>query len=120
VRPDDGLDLGLWTGPGLSPADLLAPLDVHVHATALDLGLTARPRADGRAVEEVTAALRRVDPLDPVRFDFALARPGIAGRCGHRPDPRTCPDCDLVSCCRHGRRTTREDADTPSRGAATT
>jgi len=102
LRPDDGVDLGLWRGR-LSSRDLIVPLDVHVHRTARSLGLTSRRQADWRAAEEVTAALRCVDPLDPVRFDFALARPGILGRCRHRPFAPGCLPCELRAVCRHGR-----------------
>jgi uncharacterized protein (TIGR02757 family) len=103
VRPDDGLDLGLWGGGGaLGPAHLLLPLDTHVHRVVLDLGLTRRPRPDWAAAVEATAGLARFDPLDPVRFDFALARPGIVGRCRHRHVPEVCGACDLAPCCRHG------------------
>jgi uncharacterized protein (TIGR02757 family) len=103
VRPDDGVDLGLWRDPRLSPADLLVPLDVHVHRIAVQVGLTERPRPDWRAAEEVTAALRHYDPLDPVRFDFALARPGIVGRCRYRHVAEVCGACDLRPACRVAR-----------------
>lgn len=78
VREDDGLDLGLWNG-SLRPRDLLLPLDTHVHRLAVDLRLTSGKRPDWKASVEATAALARFDPDDPVRFDFALARPGILG-----------------------------------------
>jgi uncharacterized protein (TIGR02757 family) len=101
VRGDDGLDLGLWT-EGLAPHDLLLPLDVHAHRVASLLGLTVRPRPDWRASEEVTAALRRYAPDDPVRYDFALVRPGILGRCRYRHVPDVCAACDLRAVCREG------------------
>lgn len=75
VRPDDGVDLGLWTC--LSPRDLLMPVDVHVSRAARGLGLTRRATVDHRFALEVTKALRAFCPEDPVKYDFALARPGI-------------------------------------------
>lgn len=102
VRPDDGLDLGLWTHGPLRPRDLLLPLDTHVHRTVRDLGLTRRAVADWRCAAEVTARLAAFDPDDPVRYDFALARPGIAGGCRHRHVPAVCGGCALVAACRHG------------------
>lgn len=97
VRRDGG-DLGLWTH--LSPADLVIPVDTHVHRVARFLGLTRRRTADWRAAEEITAALRRFDPADPVRYDFALAHLGISGACrGHR-DEAVCPGCPLDAICR--------------------
>ena len=78
VRRDDrGVDFGLWTR--LAPADLIIPIDVHVERVARGLGLLTRPAVDWQAAEELTAALRRFDPLDPVRYDFALFGLGVAG-----------------------------------------
>jgi uncharacterized protein (TIGR02757 family) len=74
VRHDE-VDVGAWTS--LTPAELVIPLDTHVHRIALALGLTRRASADLRAALETTAALRVFDPIDPVRFDFSLARLGI-------------------------------------------
>ncbi len=106
VRPDDGLDLGLWNG-NLLPRHLLLPLDTHVHRIAVDVGLTARARPDWRASVEATATLSRFDPEDPVRFDFALARPGILGRCLHRLVPDVCGACPLDPVCAKGARAAR-------------
>jgi uncharacterized protein (TIGR02757 family) len=90
-------DLGAWTG--IRPDQLVIPLDVHVHRVARFIGLTARNDASWRTAAEVTAALRILDPQDPVRFDFALAHLGISGDClGHR-DPVVCPSCPLTTIC---------------------
>ena len=71
VRPSDrGVDLGLWKD--ISPAVLHIPLDVHTSNVGRKLGLLTRASNDWKAVEELTASLRAVDPVDPVRLDFAL------------------------------------------------
>jgi uncharacterized protein (TIGR02757 family) len=71
VRSDkSGVDLGLWKD--ISPADLMIPLDVHVHRVALKLGLMSREKADWRGVEELTSQLRLMDSEDPVKYDYAL------------------------------------------------
>jgi uncharacterized protein (TIGR02757 family) len=71
VRLDNKkVDFGIWRN--ISPAQLLCPLDVHVHRTALHLGLVERTQADWRTTQELTQALRKLDPLDPVKYDFAL------------------------------------------------
>ena len=71
VRPSDrGVDLGLWKG--ISPSVLHIPLDVHTSNVGRKLGLLTRASNDWKAVEELTASLRAVDPMDPVRLDFAL------------------------------------------------
>ena len=86
VRPNDGVDLGLWTC--LAPRELVMPLDTHTTRICFANGLSPSPFATWRNAEHVTAALRRYDPADPVRFDFALSRLGILRvsdrRCGLR------------------------------------
>lgn len=77
VRPDDGVDLGLWRE--VSPSRLLLPLDVHLERVVVALGWTRRKSPGWPMVLEATACLRRIDPSDPVRYDFALSRLGILG-----------------------------------------
>jgi uncharacterized protein (TIGR02757 family) len=72
-----GVDFGLW--PGIDPAALRLPLDVHTAGVSRALGLLKRTANDWRAVEEVTQALRWLDPVDPVRYDFALFGLGVNG-----------------------------------------
>jgi uncharacterized protein (TIGR02757 family) len=71
VRPaTKGVDFGCWHT--IQPAQLLIPLDVHVDRVARHLGLITRAQRDWHTVIELTDTLRRIDPLDPVRYDFAL------------------------------------------------
>ena len=71
VRHDNvGVDFGIW--PEFYPADLYLPLDVHTGNTARKFGLLTRKQNDWKAVEEVTFKLRKFDPTDPVKYDFAL------------------------------------------------
>lgn len=70
VRNDNIVDLGLWRNT--DPANLIIPLDVHVHRTALDLGITARKSADITTAMEITNYLKEVFPGDPCKGDFAL------------------------------------------------
>ncbi len=70
----DGIDPGGWR---MDPADLMVPVDTHMLQVARMLGFTCRKQADLAASREITRALRRYDPRDPVRFDFSLTRPGI-------------------------------------------
>ena len=70
VRPDDGVDLGLWRK--VSPAQLIVPVDVHVARVAQRYRLTRRKTVDWKMALEVTAALRQLDPRDPLRFDFDM------------------------------------------------
>lgn len=76
VRKDNrGVDFGLW--PAIPASALYLPLDLHTGNTARQLGILTRKQNDWKAVEEVTTALRRFDPADPVRYDFALFGLGI-------------------------------------------
>lgn len=101
VRPDDGVDLGLWSG--VRPAHLLIPLDTHLGRISLLLGLRRRKTLDWKAAEEVTASLRLIDPLDPVRFDFSLSHVGISGGCRGRWVAPVCRACSIASVCRIAR-----------------
>jgi uncharacterized protein (TIGR02757 family) len=103
VRGPDAVDLGAWRGK-VPPAALLVPLDTHVHRVARCLGLTRRRDASWRTAAEITAALRRVDPDDPVRFDFALCHLGMSGGCPARRDAARCAVCPLAEACARGRR----------------
>lgn len=76
VRRDKaGVDFGVWTR--IRPNQLLIPLDVHVDRVARRLGLLQRTQTDWKAVLELTEALRRLDPNDPVKYDFALFGLGV-------------------------------------------
>lgn len=77
VRQDNGgVDLGIWKT--LDPAWLSCPLDVHSGKIARELGLLHRKQNDARAVQELDKSLRSLDPLDPVRYDFALFGIGVS------------------------------------------
>ena len=69
VRPGP-VDFGLWSG--IRTDQLVLPLDVHSGRQARKLGLLTRKQNDWKAVLELTAACRRLDPDDPCRYDFAF------------------------------------------------
>ncbi len=76
VRQDKrGVDFGIWKTIPVS--SLMCPLDVHSGNVARKLGLLKRTQNDWQAVEELTAALRKLDPADPVKYDFALFGLGV-------------------------------------------
>ncbi|MFK7831677.1 MAG: TIGR02757 family protein [Winogradskyella sp.] len=76
VRNDNnGVDFGIWTS--ISPSKLSCPLDVHSGNVARKLGLLKRKQNDGKALAELDKALRRLDPKDPVKYDFALFGLGV-------------------------------------------
>ena len=76
VRKDSkGVDFGLWNS--LSSAQLSCPLDVHSGNVARKLGLLKRKMNDSKAVAELDSNLRKMDPRDPVKYDFALFGLGV-------------------------------------------
>ena len=70
VRNDGIVDLGLWHDT--SPASLVIPLDVHVHRSALNMGITSRRSADITTALEINEFLHKAFPGDPCKGDFAL------------------------------------------------
>lgn len=99
VRPADGVDLGLWAT--IPPALLLVPVDTHIHKLGRNLDLTRRNDVSWKTAEEITAALRRFDPADPVKYDFSLCHLGMLQRCPSRRDPPRCEGCGVKAVCRH-------------------
>lgn len=76
VRKDScGVDFGIWNK--LKPADLIMPCDLHVDRVARKLNLINRKQTDWQTAIELTERLREFDPLDPVKYDFALFGLGI-------------------------------------------
>ncbi|MFT6638202.1 MAG: hypothetical protein ACJAYP_000771 [Flavobacterium sp.] len=69
-----GVDLGIWD---INPAKLSCPLDVHSGNVARKLGLLTRKQNDAKALLELDTNLRKLDPVDPVKYDFALFGLGI-------------------------------------------
>jgi uncharacterized protein (TIGR02757 family) len=67
-------DFGLWRW--MLPADLIIPLDVHIANAGQKLGLTKRKSRDWKMAVEITNSLRRIEPSDPLKYDFALHRWG--------------------------------------------
>jgi uncharacterized protein (TIGR02757 family) len=70
-----GVDLGIWKS--INPSKLSCPLDVHSGNVARKLGLLTRTQNDGKALAELDANLRKLDPADPVKYDFALFGLGV-------------------------------------------
>jgi len=100
VRPPhpgpDGIDLGIWSR---STSRLVIPLDTHVLRLSRFLRLTARRDGSWRTALQVTDALARIAPDDPLRYDFALAHLGISGLCKGGFHADVCPSCDLRAVC---------------------
>jgi uncharacterized protein (TIGR02757 family) len=76
VRHDNkGVDFGLWKN--IPTSILSCPLDVHSGNVARKIGLLTRKQNDGKALLELDTALRKLDKIDPVKYDFALFGLGV-------------------------------------------
>jgi uncharacterized protein (TIGR02757 family) len=83
VRRDE-VDPGGWDA--IPRSKLVVPLDTHMHRISLAFGFTRRRQADLRTAIEITRALGRFDPGDPVKYDFAITRLGILKGSGVVPE----------------------------------
>ena len=76
----DQVDLGVWTPR--APGQLIVPLDTHVIRVGQCLQLTRYKSPGWRMAADITASLRELDPLDPVKFDFSICHLGMMNACG--------------------------------------
>lgn len=92
VRKDD-IDFGIWEK--IPPSKLIIPLDTHITKISRCIGLTRRISSDWKTAKEITESLKRLDPADPIRYDFALCHHGISGRCKGEKVRALCSKCVL-------------------------
>jgi uncharacterized protein (TIGR02757 family) len=98
----DALDLGVWSE--VTPSQLIVPLDTHVIRVGRCMRLTRYSSPGWRMALDITRSLRQIDPVDPIKYDFALCHLGMMNACGFnrsqgdahcpakgvcRPHPRT-------------------------------
>ncbi|MFQ5559854.1 MAG: TIGR02757 family protein [Nitrospinota bacterium] len=95
---EGGVDFGIWDR--VPPSKLIIPLDTHVLRVGNQLGLTERKSANMGTALEITSALSKLDPEDPVKYDFALCHFGISGKCPKAPVKTHCSTCVLWSICK--------------------
>ena len=106
----DRLDLGLWMkgsplsksfppGRGLSSRQLVFPMDTHTSRLTRYMGLTQRKTTGWKAALDVTRSLSQIDPVDPTRFDFSIARLGILDLCKKEYRAEICEKCELRPAC---------------------
>lgn len=111
----DAIDMGVWSR--VAPARLIVPLDTHVVRLGRCLRLTRLTSPGWNMAADITAALRAVDPDDPVRYDFSLCHIGMMSACGFKRAQKD-SQCPLRGLCRPRatRRSTRPVR--PRRGLA--
>lgn len=72
------VDIGIWDF--IPTSELLIPLDTHVAKISRKLGLLKRNDNGYESVIEITNNLKKFDPLDPIKYDFALFGYGVNNR----------------------------------------
>ncbi len=95
VRRDE-VDLGPWKR--VDKAKLIVPMDVHMGRLCRILGLHDDKTISLSTALKVTRVFARMNPEDPVKYDFALSRLGILENCTGRPGP-ACGPCELRRLC---------------------
>lgn len=93
---DDQVDTGLWKL--IDKAKLIVPVDVHMGRLCRILGLHNRKTVSLKTAIEITEGFAEIEPVDPVKYDFALSRIGILEDCNGRRR-NGCDLCDLFSFC---------------------
>jgi uncharacterized protein (TIGR02757 family) len=74
VRKDE-LDFGIWKE--ISPSKLVIPVDTHIARICQELKLTSLKNVSWKMAEDITDNLRKFDPDDPVKYDFAICHIGM-------------------------------------------
>ena len=78
VRTNSPVDVGIWNW--YSPSDLIIPLDTHVMAQAVSLGLIcSKSTANAKTALLLSDKLKQIWHDDPCRGDFALFGLGVNG-----------------------------------------
>lgn len=82
VRKNSPVDFGIWNC--IPQSALMIPLDTHTGQVSRRLGILHRKQNDWKSVEQLTHFLRRLDPLDPIKYDYALFALGAEERINYR------------------------------------
>jgi uncharacterized protein (TIGR02757 family) len=90
VRKRD-IDFGIWQG--IPENRLIIPLDTHIARISRCLGFSQRTSQDWKMAVEITESLKRIDPADPLKYDFSLCHHGISGICRGRKEHTGCKGC---------------------------
>jgi uncharacterized protein (TIGR02757 family) len=99
----DALDLGVWSR--VPPSQLIVPLDTHVIRVGRCLRLTSYTSPGWRMARDITASLRKIDPIDPVKYDFSICHLGMMNACGFSR-PQADSQCPLRGVCKPKQRST--------------
>ena len=74
IRKDE-IDFGIWDR--CEKSKLIMPVDTHIYKVSRKLKLVKRNTCDMKFALELTNKLKKFDPEDPVKYDFALCHAGM-------------------------------------------
>ena len=97
---EDRVDVGAWKR--VRPGQLIVPLDTHVIRVGQCLQLTRLKSPGWRMAADITASLRSIDPVDPIKFDFSICHLGMMNACGFGKKSGD-SQCPLKGACHPGR-----------------
>jgi uncharacterized protein (TIGR02757 family) len=93
---DDDVDTGLWKS--VDKAKLIVPVDVHMGRLCRILEFHSAKTVSLSTALKITDSFSRIEPADPVKYDFALSRIGIVENCTGNLGPK-CRSCELFGHC---------------------
>ncbi|MBP7654029.1 TIGR02757 family protein [Candidatus Dependentiae bacterium] len=75
----DNIDPGVWNKSlGFLIPYLIIPLDVHIAKCGRNTGMTLRKTNDWQTASEITEYLKKIEPEDPLKYDFAICHLGMS------------------------------------------
>jgi uncharacterized protein (TIGR02757 family) len=95
----DNVDIGLWSI--YKPSQLNFPLDTHISRMSTSLNIISPNDKPTSAIAKIHAYFHRLSPQDPVKYDFALTRLGIAHKCKYEYS-ESCAGCGEWGICVFG------------------
>jgi uncharacterized protein (TIGR02757 family) len=93
----DNVDPGLWNS--IDKAKLIVPLDVHLARLTRMLGFHNQKSVSLRTAVRITGHFARIEPADPVKYDFTLCSLAILAHCTGSYGSQ-CEACKLLALCR--------------------
>lgn len=90
-------DFGLYSS--IEPDKLLFPLDTHIQKLSKLLGFYSGSSSSYRVTKKITNEFKKLNPTDPLLYDFPLSRLGILKKCKSTFVFELCNTCNLKSSC---------------------
>jgi len=93
---DDDVDTGIWKS--VPPSKLIYPIDTHIARLSKILGFHTKKTVSLKTAVQITLTFAKINPKDPVKYDFALSRVGIIENCTGK-FRQQCECCQLLRFC---------------------